>query len=440
MRQPSIDPSLFIQNRQRFVRQLKPDSLAIFHSNDPMPRNGDQHFPYRQHSDFFYLSGIAQKGSVLVLFPDSQKKELKEILFLSKETDHSRIWEGEKLSKDEGGLVSGIEKVFWLGQFPAVLHELLRQAKRVYLNGNESQGSEDEVITRDQRMGNDLMKRYPMHKYHRSQPLLRQLRMIKSVQEIELMKKAIEITGLSFERVMTHIYPGMWEYQIEAILTGTFLHEGANGHAYAPIIASGSSACILHYITNNRLCKSGDLVLMDFGAEYANYSSDISRTIPVNGRFNERQSLVYQSVLKILRETREMMVPGMTLEDLNLEVGKMMTHALFDLGLLEKEDIKKDYIKNQPYRQFFMHGVAHHLGMDVHDLSNRFSPFQAGMVLTCEPGIYIQDEEIGIRLENNILITDEGPVDLTADIPIEIEEVESIMQEATLSTFDRQME
>jgi Xaa-Pro aminopeptidase len=433
MRHLAIDPSLFVQNRQRFARQLKPDSLAIFHSNDAMPRNGDQHFPYRQHSDFFYLTGIQQKESILILFPSSPKDDLKEILFIRKETEHSRIWEGENLSKTDATAHSAIDKVYWVHQFQNVLHDLMKQCKRVYINGNESQGVDDEVLTRDLRMGNELMKRYPMHKYHRSQPILRNLRMIKGSGEIELISRAIEITKLGFDRVLAGTYPGIWEYQLEALMTAAFIHEGAQGHAYEPIIASGASACTLHYTTNSRRCLSGDLILLDFGAEYANYSADISRTIPVNGRFGERQAQVYHAVLKVLKETRDMMVPGMLLEDLNQEVGKMMGHALVDLGLLDKKDLENSDDKKQPYKQYFMHGVAHHLGLDVHDLSDRFSPFQAGMVLTCEPGIYIPEEDLGVRLENNILITDEGPVDLAADIPIEMEEIETLMHESELS-------
>ncbi|MBK8505547.1 MAG: aminopeptidase P N-terminal domain-containing protein [Saprospiraceae bacterium] len=433
MQHLAIDPSLFVQNRQRFARQLKPDSLAIFHSNDVMPRNGDQHFPYRQHSDLFYLTGIKQKGSILVLFPNSPKGDLKEILFILKETEHSRIWDGENLSKADASAISAIEKVYWVHQFQNVLHDLMKQCKRVYLNGNESQGVDDEVLTRDLRLGNELMKRYPMHKYHRSQPILRNLRMIKGGGEIELISRAIDITKLGFDRVLAGTYPGVWEYQLEAMMTGTFLHEGAQGHAYEPIVASGASACILHYVTNRRRCLSGDVILLDFGAEYANYSADISRTIPVNGRFSTRQAQVYRAVQKVLLETRDMMVPGMLLEDLNQEVGKMMSHALVDLGLLDKKDLEVSDAKKPAYRQYFMHGIAHHIGLDVHDLSDRFSPFQAGMVLTCEPGIYIHEEDLGIRLENNILITDEGPVDLSADIPIELEEIETLMQESELS-------
>ncbi|MCB0664443.1 MAG: aminopeptidase P N-terminal domain-containing protein [Saprospiraceae bacterium] len=436
MRHQAIDSSLFVQNRQRFARQMKPDSLAIFHSNDAMPRNGDQHYSYRQHSDFFYLTGVQQKDSVLIIFPDTPKKDFKEVLFIKKETEHARIWEGEKLTKTEATNLSGIEQVVWLSQYHTVLHDLIKNSKRIYINGNESQGAEDEILTRDLRLGNELMKRYPMHKYHRSQPILRNLRMIKSPVEIELIRKALQITHHGFDKVMASVKPGMWEYQLEALLTGSFIHDGAQGHAYEPIVASGSSACVLHYITNSEKCQAGDLVLLDFGAEYANYSADITRTIPVNGRFSERQATVYNAVLKVLRETKEMMVPGVLLEELNQEVGKMMSHALVDIGLLDKSEINPKDSKKQPYRRYFMHGVAHHLGLDVHDLSDRYSPFQAGMVLTCEPGIYIPEEKMGIRLENNILITDDGPVDLASDIPIEIEDIEAHMQESEFSAID----
>ncbi|MCB0685441.1 MAG: aminopeptidase P N-terminal domain-containing protein [Saprospiraceae bacterium] len=436
MRYQAIDPTLFIQNRQRFARQMKPDSLAIFHSNDAMPRNGDQHFPYRQHSDFFYLTGVEQKDSTLILFPGAPKSEFKEILFIKKETEHARIWEGEKLTKNEASGISGIEKIVWSSQYSSVLHDLIKQAKRVYINGNESQGIDDEILTRDLRLGNQLMRRYPMHKYHRSQPILRNLRMIKSTTEVDLIKRAIDITKAGFDQVLNLIQPDMWEYQVEALLTGSFIHEGAQGHAYAPIVASGAAACVLHYITNDHQCKAGDLLLIDFGAEYANYAADLTRTIPVSGRFTERQASVYNAVLRVMKETKEMMVPGILLDELNTEVGKMMSHALVDLGLLDKNELNSKDAKKQPYRRYFMHGVAHHLGLDVHDLSDRYSPFQAGMVLTCEPGIYIPEENLGIRLENNILITDEGPVDLAAHVPIEIEEIESLMEQSQLSAFD----
>jgi len=357
---------------------------------------------------------------------------MREILFIEKSNEHMKIWEGARLSKEEAADISGVGKILWIEQLPKVLHDLMTQVKRVYINNNESQSIEDELGSRDLRKSRELINRYPLHKYHRSQPILRNLRMTKSAIELDLMRKAIAITKEGFESVLSMVKPNIWEYQVEATLTGRFIFGGAEGHAFHPIAASGNSACTLHYTVNNQICRDGELLLLDFGAEYAHYAADISRTIPVNGQFSERQRQVYATVLDMLKKTRSLMVPGMTMEEMNRKVGEMMNHALVDLELLDKKDLQDLEPHQQPYRKYFMHGVAHHLGLDVHDLSDRFAPFQAGMVLTCEPGIYIAREGIGIRLENDILITDEGPVDLTADIPIEIEEIESLMQTSRL--------
>ncbi len=412
---------------------MKPESVAIFHSNDPMPRNGDQFFPYVQQSDMIYLSGVAQPKTILLLYPDAPRAEMKEILFVEKGNDHSTIWEGSKLSKKQVREISGIQKVFWLEQWQQVLTSVLVDVRRIYIHENEGSAYQTDVVSRNMRCARELRDKFPFHKYHRSQPILRKLRMNKSEEEIKLIRHACQITDQAFRSVLRNIKAGMREYEVESHIIQAFIARGSSGHAYEPIVASGASACVLHYIQNDGTCEDGDLVLLDFGAQYAHYASDLSRTIPVNGRFSPRQREVYSAVLDILYRTREMMVPGITMEELNREVGAMMNHALVELGLLNKKDISGESGTSTAYRKYFMHGVAHHLGLDVHDLSNRNTPLQAGMVLTCEPGIYIPEEKLGIRIENNILVTDEEPVDLMADIPIEIEEIESLMQVGVLN-------
>lgn len=432
MRSKKIDSNLFIQNRQRFARQMRSESLAIFQTNDKMPRNGDQYFPFRQNSDFFYLTGIDQPESVLLLYPDASREDYKEILFIKKGDALSQIWEGQRYTKKEARDISGIQKVMWIQQLPTIQQNLIHQAKRIYVNENENLSVQAEIQTRDIRIAKEIRERYPFHKYHRSQPILRYLRMIKSHPEIELINHAAGITSKAFHRVLKAVRPGMKEYEVEAEIIHTFIANGSAGHAYDPIVASGASSCVLHYIKNDQVCSNGDMLLLDFGAEYGHYAADLSRTIPVNGKFTRRQREVYQAVLRVLKQTIELMVPGMTLDDLNREVGNMISHELVSLGLIDRKDLREKG-EHAAYRQYFMHGVAHHLGLDVHDLSDRNSPFQAGMVLTCEPGIYIAEESLGIRLENDILITDNGPVDLMAEIPIEVDHIESLMQEMVLN-------
>ncbi len=430
MRYNALHPATFKQNRIRFTREMRPDSIAIFQSNDSMPRNGDQFFPYRQNSDFFYLSGIDQPESVLVLFPDSPKEGLKEVLFVRKADEKRMIWEGPTYSKEDCRSISGVKRVMWLSEMEGLLQQMIHQAKRIYINGNENDRFSTEIKSRDQRYYEYLKEKYPFHKYHRAQPILRRLRMIKSPAEIEAMLKACQITAKAFDRVLQTIEPGQPEYVVEGEIISTFIKEGASGHAYSPIVASGSSSCILHYVHNDQMCKDGDLLLLDFGCEYGHYAADLTRTIPVNGQYTSRQRQVYQAVLRVLREIRDIMVPGNTIEELNQEAGRLISHALVDLDLLDKSDIPHDFTKpNLPHQKFFMHGVCHHIGMDVHDLGDRNLPLQSGMVLTCEPGIYIQNEDLGVRIENNILVTDNGPVDMMKDIPIECDEIETIMHE-----------
>lgn len=433
MRYQPINPELFKLNRRRFTRKMLPDSIAIFHSNDLMPRNGDTFHPFRQNSDLFYLSGLDQEETVVVLFPDCVKEGFQEIAFIKRTDEFIAIWEGEKLTKEKATAISGIQKVYWLDQMDNILNELILLSKRIYVNPNENDRFNSAVEDRNLRFAKALQQRYPLHKYHRSQPILKKLAMIKSPLEVEIMQKAINITGDAFKRVLEFVQPGVMEYEIEAEITHQFIKSGANGHAYEPIVASGSNSCILHYVKNNQRCKEGDLLLMDFGAEYANYAADLSRTIPVSGQFTDRQRKVYDAVLSVMKGAKELLVPGTILEDYHKEVGKMMESALLDLKLLSPSDIEKQDPNYPAYKKYFMHGTSHHLGLDVHDLANRYDPIQAGMVFTCEPGIYIREEKIGIRLENDILVTDAGPVDLMANIPIEAEEIEELMNASVLS-------
>lgn len=427
MKYDPINPDFFINNRKRFMRKMQPDSLAIFYSNDLMPRSGDTFFPFRQNSGLFYLSGLDQEETIVVMFPDCIKEGFQEVAFIKRTSDYIAIWEGEKYSKERARAVSGIQKVYWLDEMAPILHELILLSKRIYINTEEHDRFIPELPTRNMRMARDLMERYPGHKYHRAQPILKKLMMNKQATEVELMKQAIGITGKAFRRVLEFVHPGVMEYEIEAEITHEFLRNRASGHAYDPIVASGANSCILHYTRNNQECKAGDVLLMDFGAEYGHYASDLTRTIPINGQFNARQRKVYDSVLHIMKEAQQLLVPGTTLEEYSKEVVKMMESALIDLKLLSRKDIEQQNPELPLYKQYFMHGTSHHLGLDVHDLADRYVPIQEGMVFTCEPGIYIRDEKLGVRIENNILVTEHGPLDLMAGIPVEVEEIEELM-------------
>ena len=432
MRYDPIDPGLFRNNRQRFMRSMRSDSIAIFHSNDQMVRSGDSHFPFRQNSDLFYLSGLDQEETVLVLFPGCVKEGFEEVAFIKRTNDFIRRWEGEKYTKEQARAVSGIEKIYWVDEMDTILHELILLARRIYVNLPEYDRFRPEAPSRDLRFARQLQERYPAHKYHRAQPLLKQQAMIKSEPEIALIRKAIDITGQAFERVLGFVQPGVTEYEIESEITHEFIRNRANGHAYAPIIASGANSCVLHYVQNDQACKPGEVLLLDFGAEYANYAADMTRTIPVSGRFTKRQRQVYDAVLRVLKAARGLLVPGTMMEDYNREVGQIVESELIELGLLDKTDVKNQDANYPAYKKYFMHGVSHHLGLDVHDRSYRYDPIQAGMVFTCEPAIYIPEEGFGIRLENDILVTDQEPVDLMAEIPIEAEAIEALMNERDL--------
>ncbi len=427
MRYDPINPELFITNRKRFILSMEPNSMLICNSNDEMPRNGDQCFPFRQNSDMFGLCGLDQEETVLVLYPDCVKYEMREIAFIKKTNKHIAIWEGHKYSKKEASEVSGIKNIYWLDEMDKILTELIHLCDHIYINSNENDSYRSEVETRDLRFAKYMRNKYPMHSFKRAQPIFKQMAMFKNKYEVELMQHACNITEKAFRRVLKFVKPGIREYDIEAEVSHEFTINQANGHAYAPIIASGKNACVLHYGENNDICKPGDVILFDFGAEYANYAADLSRCIPVSGKFTERQKDVYNAVLRVMKKAITMMVPGTLLNEYNDAVGRIMEKELIGLGLITEEDVKNENPKMPAYKKYFMHGTSHHLGLDVHDLSNRNVPFQAGMILTCEPGIYIPEEDLGIRLEDDILITDNGPVNLMANIPIEVEDVEGVM-------------
>jgi Xaa-Pro aminopeptidase len=428
MRYSKINPQLFIQNRNLFSKKLKENSLAIFHSNDEMPKKGDQFFSFKQNPDFFYMSGIPQEKSVLVLFPDSPIPEYKEVLFLLKTNEHIAIWEGHKFTMEEATDISGIKTIKWLDEMDMIINQLMAYAGNVYLNQYEYPKYKSEVESREKRLNRELREKFPHHHYLRSTPLVYEQRLIKSDIEIELIKQACEITNKAFRRTLKYVEPGVNEYQVQAEIEHEFTMNGANGHAYDPIIASGINSCVLHYIENDKVCKDGDLLLFDFGAEYAEYASDMSRTIPINGKFTERQKAVYEAVLRTLKELTKNMTIGTPLSELDKLSKKLIEKELIELGLFSEEDVKKQDPEKPLYQQYFMHGVNHHMGLDVHDVGDRLQALKEGMVLTCEPGIYIREEKIGIRLENDILITKDGPVNLMADIPIEVEEIEGLMR------------
>ena len=424
MKYLKIDNNLFVANRKKLKTKLAKNTLAIFNSNDIMPTNADGTMPFRQNNDLFWLSGVDQEESVLVMYPDNNDE--KEILFLKETNEHIAIWEGAKLSKEEALNVSGISTVYWLSEMDEKLNELISKCDGVYLNKNIHSRSASDVETRDDRFRKAFSEKHNKEILAVA-PIMHELRSIKSDIEISLLQNACNITEKGVRRILPFIKPGVMEYEIEAELMHEFLRNRSNGFAYQPIIGSGRDSCVLHYIDNNKECMDGDILLMDFGAEYANYASDLTRTVPVNGRFSARQKNVYNSVLYVMKEATKMLRPGTTFKEYNSEIGRIMESELIKLGLLDKHDVQKQDPKKPLYRKYFMHGTSHYLGLDVHDVGNFDWPMKEGMVFTCEPGIYILEEELGIRLENDILITSDGPKDLMKNIPIETEEIEELM-------------
>lgn len=428
MKYHPIDSKLFIKNRSNFMAQMKANSLAVFNSNDIYPISADSTMPFQQHRDIYYLSGVDQEESVLVLFPDCPNKNHRELLFLKETNDHIAVWEGEKLTKVRAFEVSGIKTVYWLQDLNKVMAELMAQSDTVHINTNEHYRASTETETREDRFTKWLLKKYPAHKVEKSNPILQRLRSIKDPIELDLLQKACNITEKGMRRVLKFVKPGVSEYEIEAEFIHEFLRNRSKGFAYTPIIASGNNANVLHYIENNQLCKDGDLILLDVGAEYANYSSDMTRTIPVNGRYSKRQKEVYNAVNRVKNNATKMLTPGTIWEDYHKEVGKLMTSELLDLGLIDKADVQNEDPNWPAYKKYFMHGTSHHMGLDTHDYGLLWDPMKANMVFTVEPGIYIPEEGFGIRLEDDVVIQENGaPLNLMKNIPIEVEEIEDIM-------------
>jgi Xaa-Pro aminopeptidase len=430
MKHLQIKQNLFIENRQRLASRLKPNSIAVLNSNDIMPTSADGTHPFIQQTDLFYLSGIDQEETRLILFPDAKEKKHKEILFLRETNEQVATWEGHKYTKEEATKISGIKTIYWNKEFETIFKTLVFEADNIYLNTNEHLRANVPVESRDMRFLKWCLQSFPLHAYKRLAPIMHNLRAIKSGVEIELIKHACRITEKGFRRLLGFIKPGVWEYEIEAEIYHEFLRNRSRGPAFDSIVASGADSCVLHYVQNNKQCREGDVLLIDFGAEYAHYASDVTRTVPVDGKFTKRQRDVYDAVLNVQKAAIQLLKPGNTLDDYHKEVGKIMEAELIRLGLLDASEVKKQPKEEPLYKKFFPHGASHHLGLDVHDYGDKYRKFEPGMVFTCEPGIYIRDEAIGIRIENDILITDAAPIDLTESIPREAEEIEALMNQA----------
>lgn len=427
MRYSPIDKKLFIENRRRLTSLLAPKSLVVLHSNDIMPTNADGTMGFKQNSDLFYLTGVDQEETVLVISPDHPDPKFREVLFLRETNELIAVWEGEKLTKEQAREVTGIQSIYWTHQYETIFAGIVFEASQVYLNTNEHTRNDSYVQTRDARFISEFKEKYPLHTLARLAPLMHQLRVIKQPEEVVLLQKACDITKLGFDRLLKFVKPGVHEFEIEAELLHEFVRNRSKGFSYQPIIASGANACVLHYIQNNQLCKEGDVLLLDVAAEYANYAADLTRSIPVSGRFTKRQRDVYDAVLRVFKAAKGLLVPGNIWDDYHQEIGRIMESELIGLGLITREDIEKQDPDLPAYKKYFPHGTSHFLGLDVHDVGNKYRRFEPGMVFTCEPGIYIREEGLGIRLENDILITPGGNTDLMAHIPIEAEEIEELM-------------
>lgn len=428
MKYHQIDRQLFIKNRKKFTAAMKPNSVAIFNSNDIYPVSADSTLPFAQHRDIFYLSGVDQEESILLLFPDAPYESLREILFLKETNDHIAVWEGEKLTKERAFEVSGVKTVIWLQDFHKTLKEVMAYSDTMYINTNEHYRASVDTQTREDRFIKWWKENYPAHKVEKSNPILQRLRSVKEQEELDLIQNACNITEKGFRRVLNFVKPDVTEYEIEAEFIHEFIRNRSKGFAYTPIVASGNNANVLHYIENNQPCKAGDLILFDVAAEYANYSSDMSRTIPVSGKYTDRQKEVYNAVLRVKNDATKLLVPGAMWKEYHEEVGKLMTSELLGLGLLDKADVQNQDPEWPAYKKYFMHGTSHHMGLDTHDYGLLYEPMKANMVFTVEPGIYIPAEGFGIRLEDNVVIQESGePFNMMRNIPIEVEEIESLM-------------
>jgi Xaa-Pro aminopeptidase len=423
-----LNSQLFTTNRNRFIEKMKRNSIAIFVSNDEVPSNGDALYPFKQNSDLYWLSGVTQEDSMVILFPDNPDPKYREVLVLVRPNELKEKWDGKRLRKEEATALSGIQTIVWLDSIEGLLQPWIHLADILYLDTNENDRKASLLRTRDYRFVDEMKSRYPLHQYERAAKILKDLRGIKTQYEVEVMQRAIDITKDAFIRVMKFIKPGVWEYQVHAEIIHEFLSQRSDGEAYGSIIASGDRARTLHYVSNNEECKDGELILMDFGAAYGGYNADLTRTVPVNGKFTRRQKTVYNACLHLHDYAKSLLKPGISIIDYTEKVGEEATQQFLKIGLLRKSDVKNEDPENRAYRKYLYHGISHHLGVDVHDLGTRTEPIKAGMLFTVEPGIYIEEEQMGVRIENNIWITRNGNKDLFKEIPITVEDIESIMK------------
>jgi Xaa-Pro aminopeptidase len=428
MKYHPLNPQIFVQNRQRFVKNMLPNSIAIFVSNDEWPSNGDALHAFKQNSDLFWLSGVTQEDSMVILYPDNPDPKYREVLVLVRPNELKEKWDGKRLRANEAKQMSGMATVVWLDSIDALLQTWIHLADHIYLDSNENDRKASLIRSREYRFIDEMKSRYPLHSYQRAAKIMKELRGIKTAEEVEVMQKAIDITDNTFRRLLQFIKPGVMEYEIEAEIYHSFLSQRATGPAYGSIIASGDRARTLHYVSNNQECKAGELILMDFGAEYGGYCADLTRTVPVSGKFTRRQKTVYNACLHLHDYAKSLLKPGITIVDYTDKVGEEATQQFLKIGLLKKTDVKNEDPENRAYRKYLYHGISHHLGVDVHDLGTRTSPIKAGMVFTVEPGIYIEEEQMGVRIENNLWITRNGNKDLMKNIPITVEEIEALMK------------
>ena len=423
-----LNSQIFIQNRQRFIKEMTPNSIAIFNSNDELPMNADALHKFKQNADLFWLTGVMQEDTMLILFPDNPETKFREVLVLVRPNELKEKWDGKRLRKQEATAISGIENIVWIDSLEPLLQKWIHWSDNIYLNTNEHDRKANWVPVKDYRYAEEMRRKYPLHNYKRSAQILKRLRAIKSPLEIEVMQKAIDITDNTFRRLLQFIKPGVWEHEIEAEIFHSFLMQRATGPAYGSIIASGDRARTLHYVSNNQECKNGEMILMDFGAEYGGYNADLTRTIPVNGKFTARQKKIYNMCLDLHNRCKEMLRPGISIMTYHEKAGDVATELFLKGGLLKKSEVKNEDPENRAYRKYLYHGISHHLGVDVHDLGTMTEPIKPGMVFTVEPGIYIEEEGMGIRIENNVWVTRQGNKDLMKNIPITVEEIESLMR------------
>lgn len=428
MKYKPLDPDIFIQNRKRFTDRMEKNSIAIFNSNDELPMNGDALHKWKQNSDLFWLSGIVQEDSMVVLFPGNPDPKFREVLVLVRPNELKEKWDGKRLRAEEARKISGIKTIIWLEGLDALLQTWIHLADNIYLNTNENDRKANLVPVRDYRYAEAMRQRYPLHNYKRAARLMKELRGIKTAKEVAVLQQAVDITHNTFVRLLKFIKPGVMEYEIEAEIWHSFLSQRATGPAYNSIIASGDRARTLHYVSNNEECKDGELILMDFGAEYGGYCADLTRTVPVNGKFTKRQKQVYNACLHLHDFAKSLLKPGITIVDYTDKVADEASKLFLKIGLISKSDVKNEDPENRAYRKYLYHGISHHLGIDVHDLGTRTEPIKAGMLFTVEPGIYIEEEQMGVRIENNVWITKNGNKDLFEKIPITADEIEALMK------------